>query len=127
MTEKDQDIQMVTAFIKETNSVIDEVRKLAMDESADPDRIESKMDELTQRVEQLRAYPADVWQEARNDIMGLSGNLDAMQKTLTKEYEKAKQGLTQLRNRARAEKSYAVHTTPDTTPDTTNEDGDNNV
>ena len=110
MTDQSQNIQAVTCFIKETNDVIEEVKKLALDESTDPARLETKMDELTKRIETLREYPADVWQDARNDIMGLSGNLDAMQKTLTKEYEKAKQGLTQLRHRAQAEKSYAAYT-----------------
>lgn len=109
MTQQNDETQDVIAFIRETNDLIEEIKQLALDENSDPQRLEKKMDKLTLNIEKLRQHPADVWQNARNDIMGLAGNLDAMQKSLTKEYEKAKQDLTSLSQRARAEKSYAVY------------------
>lgn len=106
-TEAPQD---VLRLIRETNDLIEDIKKLAQDENSEPQRLEKQMDKLTKNVEQLRAHPADTWQQARNDIMGLAGNLDAMQKTLTSQYEKAKQDLTSLSHRAQAEKSYAAYT-----------------
>ena len=116
-------MQGVLKLIRETNDLIEEIRRMAQDENVDLQHLETQMDKLTQNIETIRQHPADTWQQARNDIMGLSANLDNMQKTLTQEYEKAKDGLTALSRRAMAEKSYAVYNqTAANNPNTNNEE-----
>lgn len=110
--------QDVLSLINQTNELIEDIRKLAGDADADPARMEQQMDKLSKNIEALRNHPAETWRQARDDIMGLASNLDGMQKTLTKEYEKARHDLTSLSQRARAEKSYAAYS-PQTTDTTT--------
>lgn len=107
-----QQITPPLQLIKDLNTHIQKVIALAQDETTEPEELSTHMDEIDQRIQQLRQAPEAVWQEMRADIMGLSENLDAMQKTLDAEYQKAKNSLTTLEQRSQAQKAYASYNQP---------------
>lgn len=99
-------------LVSEINGIIDEVTKIADNPEATADQINARMMLLEAKMAEMREFPDADWQQARNDILGLSANLDGMQAALTKEYEKSRDELSQLSNRAKAEKLYAAYEQP---------------
>ena len=110
-------------LITEINHAIDDVQKLANNPESTGEDLSKKMATLEEKMDQMRTFPDDDWQQARNDILGLSANLDRMKATLTAEHEKSKKELSQISDRAKAQKSYAAYnqleqTAPDATEET---------
>lgn len=101
-------------LIKTTNSLVDEIRKLAANHEAEPGLLTQKMTQLEQAIADMRTFPDAEWQQARNDILGLTANFDTMQQTLNAEYDKARNELTQLSSRTNAQKMYAAYNQPET-------------
>ncbi len=99
----------ITTIIKEINSLIDEIKQLSINADSDPNKLTVKMADLASKIDEMRTFPDGEWQKVRNDLLGLSANFDTMQQTLNTEYDKAKQELTQLRQRTQAQKSYAAY------------------
>lgn len=105
-------------LINNMNTLIDEVRKAATDPETTAEDLSGRMAQLEKKLAEMRDFADAEWQQARNDILGLSANLDAMQQTLTAEYEKSRNDLTQLSTRAKAQKLYAAYDQPtDKTPE----------
>lgn len=103
-------------LIKDINALVDDMRKIATNPETTAETISERMAQLETKMAEMRNFPDAEWQNARNDVLGLSANLNTMQQTLTAEYEKSRAELTQLSDRAKAQKLYATYEQPQELP-----------
>jgi len=99
-------------LVKDINTLIDEVHKAATNPETTAEDISGRMAQLEKKMAEMRTFPDAEWQQARDNILGLSANLNTMQQALTAEYEKSRNDLTELSTRAKAQKLYAAYDQP---------------